>query len=406
MYFVRCLYAREATPFASDRSRLLVAPVGKEEVMIKTVATVLVASVIAIAAWAGGVVGATAAILQGGSAEDTALRDAALFHNIEDVKDALKKGANANAPSAQRRHTTPLGAVAMGGSWRQSRDRAADLAKNETARKLSQRGLSDEEIDRYLAVEIIKTLFAAGAKLGPYDRIVLFQPIADGNTALVGLLLDHGASVTGDLEGYTPTELAKKYGQEAVYQLLVSRGGIPVDTSSAAQLALVEAAGTGDVERMEKALKDGARINEVKSQQTALIAALRLPTVDPRWSVAVWWLLDHGADPNLKSDDGLPLHVFISANAKTMNGSDFERDLADITVGRLLKAGAKVSGMDDDGQTPLHVAAKYNNMEAAEILIREGAKIMPRDRTGKTPLDYAESAEMIRLLKSHGAVER
>jgi hypothetical protein len=94
---------------------LLVAPVGKEEVMIKTVATVPVASVIAIAAWAGGVVGATAAILQGGSAEDTALRDAALFHNIEDVKDALKKGANANAPSAQRRHTTPLGAVAMGG---------------------------------------------------------------------------------------------------------------------------------------------------------------------------------------------------------------------------------------------------------------------------------------------------
>jgi hypothetical protein len=71
MYFVRCLYAREATPFASDRSRLLVAPVGKEEVMIKTVATVLVASVIAIAAWAGGVVGATAAILQGGSAAPT-----------------------------------------------------------------------------------------------------------------------------------------------------------------------------------------------------------------------------------------------------------------------------------------------------------------------------------------------
>jgi hypothetical protein len=30
--------------------------------------------------------------------------------------------------------------------------------------------LSDDEIDRYLAVEIAKTLFAAGAKLGPYDR--------------------------------------------------------------------------------------------------------------------------------------------------------------------------------------------------------------------------------------------
>jgi hypothetical protein len=60
-----------------------------------------------------------------------------------------------------------------------------------------------------LAVEITKLLSAAGAKLGPYDRTILFQPIADGNTKLVGLLIDKGASVTGDLEGFTPTELAK-----------------------------------------------------------------------------------------------------------------------------------------------------------------------------------------------------
>jgi ankyrin repeat protein len=355
---------------------------------------------------AGSSVRATATIFPGGTADETDLREAALFHNLEDVKFALKKGANPNAPSAQRRHTTPLGAVAMGGSWYHSREsRAADLAKNETARKLSQQGLSDEEIDRYLAVEIAKTLFAAGAKLGPYDRIILFQPIADGNTALVGLLLDHGASVTGDLEGYTPTELAKKYGQEGVYQSLVSRGGIPVDSSAAAQLALIEAAGTGDVERMEKALKDGARINKVKSQETALVAALRWP-IWARGPGAVWWLLDHGADPNLKDEHGLPLHVFISMNAKTMNRSDVERDLADITLGRLLKADAKVSGMDDDGQTPLHVAAKYDNVGAAEMLIKEGAKIMPKDREGKTPLDYAESSAMIKLLKQNGATER
>jgi ankyrin repeat protein len=64
-----------------------------------------------------------------------------------------------------------------------------------------------------------------------------------------------------------------------------------------------------------------------------------------------------------------------------------------------LKAGAKVSGTDERGWTPLHAAARFDNVLLAEILIKEGAKIMPRDNTGKTPLDYAESAAMIRLLK-------
>jgi len=30
---------------------------------------------------------------------------------------------------------------------------------------------------------------------------------------------------------------------------------------------------------------------------------------------------------------------------------------------------------------------------------------MDKDKEGKTPLDYAESGEMIKLLKSHGAKE-
>jgi|SRR5437588_5067482 hypothetical protein len=116
---------------------------------MKTCAALLLAFEIGIAV-AGGTVRTTAALLPGGSAEDTALREAAVFHNVEGVKAALKKGANVNAPSTKR-HTTPLGAVAMG-TWRME-NRATDLAKNEIANKLSKSGMSDEEIDRYLAVE-------------------------------------------------------------------------------------------------------------------------------------------------------------------------------------------------------------------------------------------------------------
>jgi hypothetical protein len=76
---------------------------------------------------------AVAAILPGGSAQDAALRDGAISHNIETVKAALEKGAHVNAPSSTRRPITPLGAAAMG-HWRLTNDRAADLSNNETAK--------------------------------------------------------------------------------------------------------------------------------------------------------------------------------------------------------------------------------------------------------------------------------
>ena len=62
--------------------------------------------------------------------------------------------------------------------------------------------------------------------------------------------------------------------------------------------------------------------------------------------------------------------------------------------------------MDADGRTPLHVASRMDDRQVAELLIAAGARVMPRDAQGRTPLDYAESAEMIRLLKARGASER
>jgi ankyrin repeat protein len=64
----------------------------------------------------------------------------------------------------------------------------------------------------------------------------------------------------------------------------------------------------------------------------------------------------------------------------------------------LLQHGALVSARDYRGQTPLHIAAHDNNIVGATMLIEAGANVMPHDDKGKTPLDYAESAEMIKLL--------
>ena len=61
----------------------------------------------------------------------------------------------------------------------------------------------------------------------------------------------------------------------------------------------------------------------------------------------------------------------------------------DQTVRSLLKLHADVSAPQEDGTTALHWAARWNDVEMADLLIAAGANIKTRNRFGATPLSLA-----------------
>jgi len=57
----------------------------------------------------------------------------------------------------------------------------------------------------------------------------------------------------------------------------------------------------------------------------------------------------------------------------------------------ILKIGADMNGKDkdelNDGFTPLHLAASFNQSEIVKILVSSGADVNAKSNNGRTPLD-------------------
>ncbi len=362
-------------------------------------------------------------------AADKALIDAVYHIDLEGVRTALARGANPNVRRVERSqfggiNITP---VLLEVIFAQPRNSGLLQASADNGELVVGQGIAQTR------TEIAKELFDAGATLARLDdlsRSILWTTsIRTGNVSLVRLLIDHGQSVTKKVfpEDVTPAELALMEGRQGAYELLISRGASPVADASSAQFALIASAERSDLVGMEAAIKAGAQINKVADDQTALMVALSGYICTEAQLRAIKWLLDHGADPNAGSKFDLPLHRFVFASSFTLNEISTlrEEDLRAIrqsaetefdaervralnkeVLTRVLKAGAKLSTLNNYGWTPLHYAARYNNLMAAKILMMEGAKVSQRDPNYKAPIDYAVTPAMISLLKSNGITEQ
>ncbi len=134
----------------------------------------------------------------------------------------------------------------------------------------------------------------------------------------------------------------------------------PVDLQKA-QNALWDAAKSGDVAALAKAIDEGADVNAIDAR------------TNPNGRRALNW-------------------------AAWYNHAD--------AIKELLKVGAEINGVNLTGFTPIHHAAEAGSPEAARVLIEAGADVNLPSNAGETPLQRARREghqEVVRLLEAAGA---
>jgi len=253
-------------------------------------------------------------------------------------------------------------------------------------------------------IPIFDYLYSKSKQAKDYGAILLFDAAASGNKQIVASLLQrHINPNTRGQVGETPLSTALSNGHVEVALLLIEHGakdeikskrgpsmmemamksdnidvlqklleyGADVNMKTREGLTLAEvAAGRGLPGNLDLLLSKGAKLDKNK----ALVEAVMNGN-----SAIVSVLLRHGADANLRNEDGdTVLWVAAATNQ------------AEAVLGLMnAKANPELTNNKQPGMTPLSIAAYSGNLDAARVLVDHGAKLESKDETGRTPLLYA-----------------
>jgi ankyrin repeat protein len=226
-------------------------------------------------------------------------------------------------------------------------------------------------------VVAVEARLAAGAEVDETDFILgtpLHLAVAQGNTSIAQVLIEHGADVNvpSEQKGSRPLHLAARFGDAAMLVLLLENGAEIDSLDDYQRTPLHRAAekGHGDVVRV---------------------------------------LIERGADVTAREGkrQATPLHW--AAGRGHLE-----------SVELLLEAGADIHATDHSGWTPFAWAAfpqsyaVVGGSDLLEYLIAKGADPNTRDLTGLSPLEYAHDqvrngdvkfAQIVEVLRRLGATE-
>ncbi|XP_059139282.1 putative ankyrin repeat protein RF_0381 [Physella acuta] len=246
----------------------------------------------------------------------------------------------------------------------------------------------------------VKLLLDAGAKIN--DNTPFTEALEKQDREIMKLLIDAGCDINYTNTFYTSLGASISSEDVETTQFLLEHGADVTKVDRDGMTALMWAARTNNVNVIDLLLDFKAEVNCVDLQQTTALAHAVIWQNVPM----VAKLIQAGADVNIASNYATILSSLFSRNnilekilkqikniSETNNtplhldASMFNRSKEIVNL--LLGAGANVQSVDENGRTPLHMAAFKGHIIIVKSLCQYGADINAVDNSGNSPLFFS-----------------